>query len=187
MTADEELFDIVDKNGAPTGEILPRSVVHERELLHGSVLIWIYNRRGDVLLQLRAKDKKVFAAVWDVSVAGHISAGETPRQAAVREIQEEVGLKINEADLKQIGLLSDVTPWLGNKRHPEMDWLYILSVELDASQLNIQQEELSAVKLESINDIESARRRPGSDKVFADRNPQIYELAFKEILRETIG
>ncbi len=42
--------------------------------------------------------------MWDVSVAGHIDAGETPKQAAIREAQEEIGITISENDLQLIGV-----------------------------------------------------------------------------------
>ncbi len=70
----EEQYKILDETGKKTGQVLSKSEVHEKELRHGSVFIWIYNNEGEVLLQFRAKDKKSFPSVWDVSVAGHISA-----------------------------------------------------------------------------------------------------------------
>jgi len=50
-------------------------------------------------LQLRAKNKKLFPNKWDVSVGGHISAGEEPLTTAVRETKEELGLEISREDL----------------------------------------------------------------------------------------
>ncbi|MGB4759369.1 MAG: NUDIX domain-containing protein [Candidatus Saccharimonadales bacterium] len=177
----EEQYDVLDKQGNPTGEVLPKSVVHDRELLHASVFIWIYNMKGEVLLQLRAQDKKSFPGVWDVSVAGHMSAGDTPLQTAVREIKEEIGIDIHETELQQVEFTSDVVPWLPNKTHPEFCWVYILYKELDPTKLEIQEEELTGVRLESLVDIKATRLKPGSEKIYAARNPKIYDSAFNEI------
>jgi 8-oxo-dGTP pyrophosphatase MutT (NUDIX family) len=46
--------------------------------------------------------------LWDVSVAGHIGAGEATTRAAVREVQEEIGLEIQESDLEKIGVFKSV-------------------------------------------------------------------------------
>lgn len=182
----EELYDVLDGEGNKTGEVLPKSEVHERELQHASVFVWIYNSKGEVLLQYRAKNKRSFPEVWDVSVAGHISAGDTPLETAVREIEEEIGTHVSADELQQVDYVHDVVPWLPDKKHPEFCWVYILHTELDPSQLAIQKDELTAVKLESIDHIQSVRKQADSHTKFAARNARIYDTAFaaiKEALR----
>lgn len=177
----EEQYDILDEHGNKTGEVLPKSIVHDKELLHGSVFIWIYNSKSEVLLQLRAKDKKSFPGVWDVSVAGHISAGDKPIETAVREIEEEIGVKVSPHELKQVDFVADAGRWLPSKIHPEMCWVFILHKELDPHKLNIQKEELTAIKLQLLSDIEIARKKPNGNKEYAARNSRIYDTAFDEI------
>lgn len=181
MTETEEHYDILDENGDKTGEVLPKSFVHDNELRHGSVFIWIYNHTGEVLLQLRSKDKKSFPNVWDVSVAGHISAGDTPLETALREIEEEIGIKVQAGELIQVDFTPDIVPWQPNKTHPEFCWVYILHKELDPKGLTIQKSELNAVKLQAIRDIRSERKKPNSNKTLAARNPRIYDAAFDAI------
>ena len=179
----EEHYEILDLNGNPTGEVLPKSRVHDKELLHGSVFIWIYNRRGEVLLQLRDKNKRSFPDVWDVSVAGHISAGDTPLATAVREIEEEIGINVTANELTQVEFVHDVVPWLPDKRHPELCWVYILYREIDPQELTIQKSELSAVKMQSIDEIQTLRNKPNSSSIYAARNTKIFDTAFKEIIK----
>jgi len=177
----EEMYDVLNEKGNKIGQALPKSEVHEKELRHASVFIWIYNSKGEVLLQFRSLDKKSFPGVWDVSVAGHISAGDTPIDTAVREIEEEVGIKVSADELVQVEFVSDVVPWLPDKKHPEFCWVYILHKELDPNALTIQEKELTAIKLQSIDSIQAARSQPNSQKVFAARNPRVYNAAFNEI------
>ncbi|HSX43159.1 MAG TPA: NUDIX domain-containing protein [Candidatus Saccharimonadales bacterium] len=177
----EELIDVLDEHGNKTGVVLPRSEVHEKELRHASVFVWIYNSKGEVLLQHRAKDKKIFSDVWDVSVAGHITAGDEPVEAAIREVSEEIGIAINPSELIQVDYTFDVAPWPPDKTHPEFCWVYILQKELDPKKLAIQYDELSAVRLESIDALEAARKQAGHEKIYANRNTRIYDVAFAEI------
>jgi isopentenyl-diphosphate Delta-isomerase len=179
----EENLDILDDEGNRTGESLPRPIIHDRELIHGSVFIWIYNSKGEVLLQLRAEDRKIFPGLWDVSVAGHIEAGSGPLASAVKEIHEEIGVDIEQHELKQVAFVFDDPLLSSGKRHPIFCWVYILHKEFDIDELEIQAAELTNVKLQSIDDIEAARLKSGNENIYAARNPEIYNLAFNEIKR----
>ncbi len=88
----DELIDICDENNNLLGIRKMKSEAHWEGLWHRAAHTWIYNSRKEVLLQLRAKNKELYPAVWDYAAAGHISAGEEPLDASVRETQEEIGL-----------------------------------------------------------------------------------------------
>ena len=91
----EEHFDVLDASGALTGERRARSEVHRLGLFHRAVHVWLLApASGEVLLQLRAACKDSWASRWDVSSAGHVSAGETSLPSAVRELREELGLAL---------------------------------------------------------------------------------------------
>jgi len=59
------------------------------------------NDNGEYLLQKRADDMFIYPGFWDSSAAGHVDEGETPIEAAYRELVEEVG--ISDIDLVEIG------------------------------------------------------------------------------------
>ena len=89
----EELFDLVDERGDRTGATAPRSIVHADGLGHRAVHIWLScPATGEILLQRRAACKDSWPRRWDISCAGHLSAGDSSRVAAERELQEELGL-----------------------------------------------------------------------------------------------
>jgi len=84
-----ELLDIYDKNGNHIGTE-DRKIVHQKALWHKTVHCWLYDKLGNVFFQIR-KDEKTFYT----TASGHVSAGETLKQAFGREIKEEIGIDID--------------------------------------------------------------------------------------------
>ena len=72
----DELIDILDANGNLTNRTAMKSKAHKNGWYHQTVHVWFYTLDGKILLQQRSKNKDVFPLLWDVSVAGHIGAGE---------------------------------------------------------------------------------------------------------------
>lgn len=87
-----EVFDVVDANDQVTGQAT-RGEVHAKGMLHRAVHVFAFNKRGDLLLQKRSRFKDVHPGAWDSSVSGHLDAGEDYATAAVRELQEEMGIE----------------------------------------------------------------------------------------------
>ncbi len=94
----EEKIDILNEKGELTGEVRSKKEVHELGLWHKSNHVWILNSHGELLLQHRAEQKENHGGDWDISAAGHVSAGEISIQSALREIKEELGIKIVERE-----------------------------------------------------------------------------------------
>jgi isopentenyldiphosphate isomerase len=62
-------------------------------LLHPVVHLHLYNSKGELFLQKRSKTKDLLPGMWDTSVGGHVSPGESMEEALRRETEEELGLK----------------------------------------------------------------------------------------------
>lgn len=90
-----EIFDVVDENDQVIGR-KTRGEVHAEKLLHRAVHVFVYNKHGDLLLQQRSMFKDAHPGVWDSSVSGHLDAGEDYPAAAVREMEEEMGIRVEE-------------------------------------------------------------------------------------------
>jgi 16S rRNA (adenine1518-N6/adenine1519-N6)-dimethyltransferase len=90
-----EMFDVVDENDTVTGQAT-RGDVHARGLLHRAVHVFVFNKRGDLLMQQRSMHKDVHPGVWGSSVSGHLDAGEDYAAAALRELDEEMGIRLDE-------------------------------------------------------------------------------------------
>ena len=99
----DELIDILTPEGKPAHKTALKSEAHKYGWFHATVHIWLFTSDEKILLQKRALTKKVFPGLWDISVAGHIGAGEEILVAAKREVFEEIGLNIEAKDLIKIG------------------------------------------------------------------------------------
>lgn len=91
----EEIFDVVNEQD----EVIdrkPRGEVHRLGLLHRAVHILVFNSRGEVFLQKRSMKKDRHPGVWDSSASGHVDSGEHYDATAVRELREEIGLRLTE-------------------------------------------------------------------------------------------
>ena len=114
---DEEIFDVVDDFDEIIGQER-RSEVHRRGLKHRAVHILVFNSRGEVFLQKRSRKKECFPGAWDSSASGHLCAGETYDACAVRELQEELGLKLDQPPIRLFKI--DACPQTGH----EFVWIY---------------------------------------------------------------
>jgi isopentenyldiphosphate isomerase len=93
MTEQEELLDIVTREGSITGS-LPRSEIHGNpSLIHRVVHVLVSNKQGELFLQKRSTSKDVAPGKWDTSVGGHVNSGESLDEALHREIKEELGIE----------------------------------------------------------------------------------------------
>lgn len=89
----EEQFEIVTEEGEVIG-LAPRSQCHgDPSLLHQVAHVLVMDPNGRIALQLRAAHKDIQPDLWDTSVGGHVSPGETVALAAHREMFEELGIK----------------------------------------------------------------------------------------------
>ncbi len=135
-----EFLEIVDKNGNFTGEILERDIAHNENLLHNEISVFLVNDKSEVLLQKRSPNKKYSPNKWGLC-AGHVDAYESLESAAVREIFEEVGVKIKESDLHFLGRVL-----FEKNMNSHFTYLYFVRINLNFKDFVIQTEELSKVQ-----------------------------------------
>lgn len=107
-----DYVDVINENGQPSGVRKPRGIVHATGEWHSSIHIWLV-KGDDILLQMRSKEKESFPGLFDVSVAGHVDAGESALEAAIRESGEEIGYVPTAEELQYVGCRRLII------RHPE--------------------------------------------------------------------
>ena len=94
----EEIIDLLDEKGKVIGEV-SKEKAHKSGLFHRVVHVWILNDKNQILVQRRSKAKDFYPNVWDVSFAGHIHAGESSLDAALREGKEELAMVAVDIDI----------------------------------------------------------------------------------------
>lgn len=97
-----DLLQLVDSKDGDMGTAT-RAEVHAAGLPHRSVHVAVHDGDGRLLLQKRSRFKDTSPGKWDISVGGHLDAGETYLEAALRECREEIGIEVREADLEDLG------------------------------------------------------------------------------------
>jgi len=83
--------EIVDDQDRPLG-VMPLAEARRQALFHRTVLVLVYDARGRVFLQKRARTKTLYPGRWDLSAAGPVLAGESCEDAALRGLRQELGI-----------------------------------------------------------------------------------------------
>lgn len=147
-----ELIDVVDENNNLTGKIEDKDIVHAKGMYHREISVWMMNQNGEILLQKRAMSKKQHPGKWSI-VAGHIQAGETPIQGAIRETKEEVGIDVLEDELELIECKKEEGDFPEVRQYNNyFDYVYFLTVDYKIEEYIIQIEELSEIRYITIED-----------------------------------
>lgn len=87
-----EYFDIVDIAGNIIGKASRKECHSNPNLLHRVSHILVFNSQNKLYLQKRSIHKDIQPGKWDTSVGGHLNLGESFEQAAIRELNEELGI-----------------------------------------------------------------------------------------------
>lgn len=143
-----ELIEIVDKDGNFTGQIMDKEEVHDKNLLHNEVGIFIINADGKVLLQKRSANKRFSPNKWGLC-EGHVDANESLEAATIREIKEEVGLDVTPKELIPYGE-REITISDSNSH---ITYFYYIRCNKKENEFTIQKEELSEVKWFNVDEI----------------------------------
>jgi isopentenyldiphosphate isomerase len=100
---DELLTHVSDDDGTVLGPVARRRVHGNPLLVHRAAhVLVIHPDTGRVLLQKRSANKDTHPGQWDTSVGGHVGYGQSYEETALRETEEELGLKVAASDLREI-------------------------------------------------------------------------------------
>jgi isopentenyldiphosphate isomerase len=152
----DELLDILDESGRPTGEVLAKSEAHRRGLWHRCFHCWICGSDAAgpyLLLQRRAATKDTWPGYLDITAAGHLSAGEKTLDG-LREIEEELGLKVTPERLIPLGTIRIEQP-LPTGSDREFHEVFLLQDNTPPENLRLQKEEVESIYRLDLDDVES--------------------------------
>ncbi len=144
----DELLDVIDGLGRPTGEVVWKSEAHRRGLPHRCFHCWVFGsgEAGEpyLLVQRRAATKDTWPGRLDVTAAGHLGAGEEPLEGGLRELEEELGLSVEPGRLVPLG-----TRWVDLEipqgRDREFHHVFLLFDRTPPQALRLQRDEVDAV------------------------------------------
>jgi isopentenyldiphosphate isomerase len=150
----EELLDVLDPSGKPTGQVAPKSEAHRLGLWHRCFHCWVLNPSSNdggphLLVQRRAAYKDTWPERLDVSAAGHLSSGEEPLDG-LRELEEELGLRVSPRRLLPLGtrrVEQEIPPAPGFPGGTDREFheVYLLLDATPPGKLRLQREEVAAV------------------------------------------
>ncbi len=164
----EEHVILVDENDTPVG-LMEKIEAHEKALLHRAFSVFIFNKKGELMLQQRAVSKYHSPLLWTNTCCSHQREGETNIEAGKRRLQEEMGFS---TDLKEVFSFIYKAPFDNGLTEHELDHVMIGYYD-DAPKLN--KEEAEAYKWMPLEDV----------KKDIEENPQLYTAWFKIIFKKS--
>ncbi len=139
----QELFYLVDKNDQVLSSIKRKKAHLDKTKIHRSVFIVVLNSKNQILLQKRSLHKDTSPGKWTISVGGHVTFGQTYRQAALKEAKEELDIS------PKIKFIKKTLCDLGYEQ--EMSVIY--QTKLDKTPTNFDKTEISKLKWVNLKDL----------------------------------
>lgn len=157
--------------------VAERSYIHQNNLWHREVAIWIINEKNELLFQRRSPKKKLAPNKLSIT-AGHVDAKEPEIIAALREINEEIGLSFKEEDLNLLGVFKNEQE--GNYC---FSYTYLLKTNAKIEDMTMQEDEVSELKYITIEELEERIRNKDEEMPLARKQfTKIILEKIKEII-----
>lgn len=176
--------EILNQFGESTGKYDNLDAIHSNGLWHKTSHIWLFDDNGKILLQKRSLNS-TYSNLYDISCAGHIPKDYDELETAKKELKEELGLTIEDKQLKKICTLktSKIIPEL-NKKDNEFNTIYLCKCNCLNDNFNIQKEELDSVESKYLKDFESDLTDPEKSKNYVDHGIEYYSKIICAIKKE---
>lgn len=179
----DELIDILDENGNYTGKSCLKSVAHKNGHFHPTVHIWLFTSDEKILLQKRSMTKKVFPGLWDISVAGHVGAGEKIITSAIREVSEEIGFELQPENLIKIGTRKHMVSHKNGIQDNEFHHVFIAELTASLDKLTIQKEEVDDLQL---FDLPTLKNTKNLENILLPRFHEYYCFVYDKIKEKLV-
>jgi len=163
-----EVYDLFTQDHHPTGLTKLRGEIPPAGLKQQVIHVAIFNSEGQLLIQQRTSEKK-WGNLWDITIGGHVTTGETPGQGATRELLEELGISLD---------LSEAQSHFTVNFEKGFDDFFVIQKDVDLGGLKLQASEVKAVKWESVENIK---------KMIADGTFIPYKLSLIDFLKDMSG
>lgn len=148
--------------------LMEKMQAHENGILHRAFSVFLYNSKGEMLLQKRAAEKYHSPNQWTNACCSHPRMEETYEQAAKRRIKEELGIDCELEEKFWFIYKADVGQ---NLWEHELDHVFVGNYE---GEFNLNKEEVSEVRYISLENL----------NLELENNPENFTEWFKIILEE---
>ena len=166
----EEQVILVDKNDNQLG-LMPKMEAHEKAVLHRAFSVFIFNKKGELMLQQRAAHKYHSPLLCSNTCCSHQRNGETNLEAGKRRLQEEMGFVTS---LSEVFSFIYKAPFDNGLTEHELD--HVLIGYFDNRPI-INKDEAEDYKWMLLEDVKSD----------IEKNPSIYTEWFKIIFKESFS
>ena len=166
----EEQVILVDKNDNQLG-LMPKMEAHEKAVLHRAFSVFIFNKKGELMLQQRAAHKYHSPLLWTNTCCSHQRNGETNLEAGKKRLQEEMGFVTS---LSEVFSFIYKAPFDNGLTEHELD--HVLIGYFDNRPI-INKDEAEDYKWMLLEDVKSDM----------EKNPSIYTEWFKIIFKESFS
>ncbi|GAB0157173.1 isopentenyl-diphosphate Delta-isomerase [Chryseobacterium sp. Alg-005] len=163
----EEFVVLVNPEDEVLG-LMEKQQAHVNGLLHRAFSIFLFNSKGEMLLQKRAAEKYHSPNQWTNAVCSHPRSGETYLEGAQRRLKEELGIVADLSEKFNFIYKADVGEGLWEH---ELDHVFVGTYEGD---FHLNKDEVDAVRYISMEELDQE----------LSTNPEHFTEWFKIILEE---
>ncbi len=164
----EENVILVDEQDNQLG-LMPKMEAHEKAVLHRAFSVFIFNIKGELMLQQRAAHKYHSPLLWTNTCCSHQRDGETNIEAGKRRLEEEMGFK---TDLKEVFSFVYKAPFDNGLTEHEFDHVMVGTF---SGEPQINKNEVASYKWMSLEAV----------KHDIELQPDLYTAWFKIIFKES--
>ncbi len=107
----DEVFPSVDRNDNVIGKVTRKEANSNPKIIHRAITVLVFDKNNKLLIHKRSATKDIAPNAWTTSVGGHVDYGETYDSAALREVYEEIGIRVSLDRLKLLGKTLIQMPW----------------------------------------------------------------------------
>jgi len=161
-----EIIAIVNKNDEVIGKAT-RKEAHSKGLLHRESYTYLINSKKQVLLHKRLDNH-----LWDHSSAGHFPVEQDYKEGALREFEEELGIKLNAIELKEIAKEKRITI-KKDRKNDRFFKLFLVKKDIPIKNFKIDKEEVEKIHYFDINKLKKMLSTPkkmtGSSKYLIEK------------------
>ena len=139
-----EIWDLYDEDRVKTDRQMVRGERVPEGYFRLVVHVCLFNARGEMLIQQRQPFKSGWPGLWDITAGGSAIAGDDSRSAALRELGEELGIRLAP---------NEIRPALSVRFSEGFNDVYLGEYDGDLGTLTLQAEEVAAVRYATLEEM----------------------------------